>query len=68
MSIKDIARRGPPARKAAGPRPAALADVELLALLLRTGLPGQGVLQLAEAVLGAFERLVRACCTPGAAT
>lgn len=31
--------------------PQALADVELLALLLRTGVPGQGVLQLAQALL-----------------
>ena len=34
--------------------PGALADAELLALLLRTGLPGQGVLQLAESLLGRF--------------
>jgi DNA repair protein RadC len=33
---------------------AALADAELLALLLRTGLPGQGVLQLAQALLERF--------------
>ncbi len=32
----------------------ALADAELLALLLRTGLPGQGVLQLAQALLERF--------------
>ncbi|MEO5771636.1 MAG: DNA repair protein RadC, partial [Burkholderiaceae bacterium] len=32
----------------------ALADVELLALLLRTGLPGQGVLQLAQSLLDRF--------------
>lgn len=32
----------------------ALADAELLALLLRTGLPGQGVLQLAQALLDRF--------------
>lgn len=34
--------------------PAALADAELLALLLRTGLPGQGVLQLAQSLLNRF--------------
>lgn len=33
---------------------AALADAELLALLLRTGLPGQGVLQLAQSLLERF--------------
>ncbi|MET0210666.1 MAG: DNA repair protein RadC [Burkholderiaceae bacterium] len=34
--------------------PAALADAELLALLLRTGLPGQPVLQLAQALLDRY--------------
>ena len=34
--------------------PGALADAELLALLLRTGLPGQGVLQLAQSLLDRF--------------
>jgi DNA repair protein RadC len=34
--------------------PAALADAELLALLLRTGLPGLGVLQLAQSLLDRF--------------
>jgi DNA repair protein RadC len=33
---------------------AALADAELLALLLRTGLPGHGVLQLAQSLLDRF--------------
>lgn len=43
--------------------PAALTDAELLALLLRTGLAGQGVLALAQAVLdgcGGFAGLLRA--------
>ncbi len=34
--------------------PTALADAELLALLLRTGLPGLGVLQLAQSLLDRF--------------
>lgn len=34
--------------------PGALADAELLALLLRTGLPGLGVLQLAQALIDRF--------------
>jgi DNA repair protein RadC len=34
--------------------PGALADAELLALLLRTGLPGLGVLQLAQSLLDRF--------------
>jgi DNA repair protein RadC len=37
--------------------PGALADAELLALLLRTGLPGQGVLKLAESLLERFDGL-----------
>ena len=37
--------------------PGALADAELLALLLRTGLPGLGVLQLAESLLRRFDGL-----------
>jgi DNA repair protein RadC len=36
---------------------ASLADAELLALLLRTGLPGQGVLQLAQSLLDRFDGL-----------
>lgn len=35
--------------------PAALADSELLALLLRTGMPGRGVLQLAQHLLDRFQ-------------
>jgi DNA repair protein RadC len=35
----------------------ALADAELLALLLRTGLPGHGVLQLAQSLLDRFNGL-----------
>lgn len=37
--------------------PAALADAELLALLLRTGLPGLNVLQLAQSLLDRFQGL-----------
>ncbi len=43
--------------------PAALADAELLAILLRTGLPGRPVLNLSRDVLdqvGGFKQLVRA--------
>jgi DNA repair protein RadC len=39
------------ARKAAGPRPRRAGDAELLALLLRTGIVGKGVLQLAQELL-----------------
>ena len=46
------APRCPPAREVAGSRgPGALADAELLALLLRTGIRGKGVLQMAHELL-----------------
>jgi DNA repair protein RadC len=54
MSLKDLPAAARPREKLQQRGPAALADAELLALLLRTGLPGQGVLQLAQAVLDTF--------------
>ena len=52
--IKDLPLAARPREKLLALGPGALADAELLALLLRTGLPGCGVLQLAERLLGAF--------------
>ena len=63
MSIKDLPAAARPREKMLAHGAAALADVELLALLLRTGVKGQGVLQLAEAVLqrfGGFSGLLNA--------
>jgi DNA repair protein RadC len=54
MSLKDLPADARPREKLLARGPAALADAELLALLLRTGLKGQGVLQLAQALLDAF--------------
>ena len=54
MSLKDLPADARPREKLLAHGPAALADAELLALLLRTGLPGQGVLQLAQHLLDAF--------------
>jgi DNA repair protein RadC len=54
MTIKDLPAALRPREKLLAQGPAALADAELLALLLRTGLPGRGVLQLAEQLLAAF--------------
>ena len=51
MSIKDLPAAARPREKLLQHGAAALADAELLALLLRTGIRGQGVLQLAEGVL-----------------
>ncbi len=54
MTIKDLPAAARPREKLLALGPAALADAELLALLLRTGVHGQGVLQLAAAVLQRF--------------
>ncbi len=51
MSLKDLPTQARPREKLLQQGAASLADAELLALLLRTGLKGQGVLQLAESVL-----------------
>jgi len=52
--LKDIPASARPREKLLALGPAALADTELIALLLRTGLPGTGVLQLAESLLATF--------------
>jgi DNA repair protein RadC len=49
--IKDLPADARPREKLLARGASALSDAELLALLLRTGLPGQGVLQLAQALL-----------------
>ena len=54
MSLKQMPAETRPREKLLARGPGALADAELLALLLRTGLPGQGVLQLAQALLDRF--------------
>jgi DNA repair protein RadC len=54
MSLKELPSALRPREKLLDRGPAALADTELLALLLRTGLPGHGVLQLAQQVLDSF--------------
>ena len=54
MVLKDIPPDARPREKLLAHGPAALADAELIALLLRTGLPGTSVLQLAQQLLDAF--------------
>ena len=49
--IADLPADARPREKLLARGPAALADAELLALLLRTGLAGKGVLQLAQELL-----------------
>jgi DNA repair protein RadC len=55
--VKDLPAEARPREKLLQRGPQALTDAELLALLLRTGLPGQGVLQLAQALLDRFNGL-----------
>ena len=53
MSLKSLPADAQPREKLLARGPAALADAELLAILLRTGIRGKGVLQLAQELLGA---------------
>ena len=54
MSFKDLPLEARPREKLIARGPAALGDAELLALLLRTGLAGKNVLQLAQELLDRF--------------
>jgi len=54
MTVKDLPPEARPREKLLARGPAALSDAELLALLLRTGLAGKGVLQLAQELLDEF--------------
>ena len=55
MSIKDLPAATRPREKLLAHGAASLADAELLALLLRTGVKGTGVLQLAADLLARFD-------------
>jgi DNA repair protein RadC len=52
MSIKDLPADARPREKLLARGPQALSDVELLAILLRTGMAGKNVFQLSEELLG----------------
>ena len=54
MVLKDIPSEARPREKLLSNGPQALADIELVALLLRTGMKGTSVLQLAEHTLHSF--------------
>lgn len=56
MALKDLPKDAQPREKLLARGPQALADAELLALLLRTGLRGKSVLQLADELLDAPPR------------
>ena len=51
MPLKDLPTDIRPREKLLARGPGALSDIELLALLLRTGIKGKGVLQMAEELL-----------------
>ncbi len=51
MTIKDLPADARPREKLLARGPGALSDTELLALLLRTGIKGKGVLQMADELL-----------------
>ncbi len=51
MPLKDLPLEAQPREKLLARGPGALSDAELLAILLRTGIAGKGVLQMAEELL-----------------
>ena len=53
MPLKDLPADAQPREKLLARGPAALADAELLAILLRTGIVGKNVLQMAQELLDA---------------
>ncbi|AYQ28521.1 MULTISPECIES: DNA repair protein RadC [unclassified Polaromonas] len=54
MILKDLPENARPREKLLARGPAALSDAELLALLLRTGMPGKNVLQMGQELLDTF--------------
>ena len=54
MTIKDLPADARPREKMLARGPSALSDVELLAILLRTGMVGKNVFQLAQELLSTF--------------
>lgn len=65
--LKQLPPDARPREKLLARGPAALSDAELLALLLRTGLRGQGVLELAQSLLDGFGGLSGLLTADGAA-
>ncbi|MDP3326029.1 MAG: hypothetical protein Q8S71_21085, partial [Hydrogenophaga sp.] len=52
--LKSLPHESRPREKLLARGPSALSDAELLALLLRTGIPGKHVVQLAQELLDTF--------------
>jgi DNA repair protein RadC len=51
MPLKDLPLEAQPREKLLSRGPGALSDAELMAIFLRTGIAGKGVLQMAEELL-----------------
>jgi DNA repair protein RadC len=67
MLLKDLPQDARPREKLLARGPGALSDAELLALLLRTGLPGKNALQMGEELLFAFGGVSGLLSTPAEA-
>lgn len=66
MSLKDLPQDARPREKLLARGASALSDAELLALLLRTGTAGTGVLQLAQQLVDGFGGVAGLLHTPAA--
>jgi len=64
MLIKDLPEDARPREKLLARGPGALSDAELLALLLRTGLPGKNALQLGQELIDKFGGIAGLLQTP----
>ena len=67
MLLKDLPQEARPREKLLSRGPAALSDAELLALLLRSGIPGKNVLQLAQELVNRFGGVAGLLHTPAEA-
>ena len=65
MSVKDLPHEARPREKLLARGAGALGDAELLALLLRTGIAGKGVLQMADELLQIRSKRQSANAAPG---
>jgi len=67
MLLKDLPQDARPREKLLARGPGALSDAELLALLLRTGLPGKNALQMGQELLSTFGGVSGLLSTPAEA-
>jgi DNA repair protein RadC len=67
MLLKDLPQEARPREKLLSRGPAALNDAELLALLLRSGIQGKNVLQLAQELVDRFDGVAGLLHTPAEA-